>query len=539
MEAYLTEKGYAIAMIEPNFPEDTDLATIEAYRREQEDKSPKAAAIIRLFLEDGPLIQVKGITKAIEIWDRLKALYEPKGFSSEFLLCRELFDTTLVRTGNSIEAYLTRIKRLTDELAARGLTIPNKVIAAYALNNLTPDYENTVAIISQSFRTSTTDIDIIQLFSQLIDEARRLKAKEPQEMAMASKDTRPYCSHCNKSGHSIENCWKKHPNLRPKRNKAKEKPKNNSKDESKEDKTKSSETTLITEDKDSEWALSLSEKTSKDTWLLDSGTTKHVCAYKDLFVDLRPYKTTLKWGSASTIEVNWLGKVRVRFTSTGQTAILDDCLYVPEIGLNLLSLGQIASKGISINIGPNYCELSKGSLIAKGLYRNNLTLFETETENAEFASIANIAQTNDNIWHFRMGHIGNNALNALPTRTIGVEGPIEGVKECETCIQAKATANISRTPMSKASEILEKVHSDICGPISPGTFRKKRYFVSFIDDKTRYAEIRLLNTRDEVFNEFNDWLIEEKKQLGDKLKRLHSDNAKEYKTEEFKSLFKE
>ena len=45
--------------------------------------------------------------------------------------------------------------------------IPNKVIMAYTLNNLTPEYENTVAIISQSFRNLLVieDIDIISLFS--------------------------------------------------------------------------------------------------------------------------------------------------------------------------------------------------------------------------------------------------------------------------------------------------------------------------------------------------------------------------------------
>ena len=306
----------------------------------------------------------------------------------------------------------------------------------------------------------------------------------------------------------------KNPHLRPKRNRAKGKPKDKAKEKPKDDKKEPSETTLITEDKDTEWALSVSEKTSRNTWLLNSGTTKHICAYKDLFIDLRPYKTTLKWGSASTIEVNWLGKVRVRFTSTGQTAILDECLYVPEIGLNLLSLGQIASKGISINIGPSHCELSKECLIlAKGLYRNNLTLFETEPENAEFASTADIASTS-NIWHQRMGHIGKNALEALPKTTIGLEGPVEKVQECETCIQAKAKAKISRTPMPRAKEVLEKVHSDICGPISPGTFQRKRYFVSFIDDKTRYAEIRLLGSRDELYSEFAKWLNEEEKQTG-------------------------
>ena len=58
MEAYLTDKGYAIAMITPIFNEGTSKQQIEAYNREIEEKSPKAAAIIRLCLEDGPLIQV-------------------------------------------------------------------------------------------------------------------------------------------------------------------------------------------------------------------------------------------------------------------------------------------------------------------------------------------------------------------------------------------------------------------------------------------------------------------------------------------------
>ena len=53
-----------------------------------------------------------------------------------------------------MEGYLTKVKRLTDDLAARRLTIPNKVIAAYTLNNLTPEYEHIVAIISQSYRAS-------------------------------------------------------------------------------------------------------------------------------------------------------------------------------------------------------------------------------------------------------------------------------------------------------------------------------------------------------------------------------------------------
>jgi hypothetical protein len=137
-----------------------------------------------------------------------------------------------------------------------------------------------------------------------------------------------------------------------------------------------------------------------------------------------------------------------------------------------------------------------------------------------------------------MGHIGNTALKALPKATIGTTGSIDPVKECPICLEAKMTAKISREPMERTKEIFDKVHSDICGPITPGTLSKKRYIVSFIDDKTRYADIALLNSRDELFSKFEEWLIREQNQLGTTLKRLHSDNAKEYKSGEFQSFLK-
>ena len=127
-----------------------------------------------------------------------------------------------------MEGYLTKVKRLTDDLAARHLAIPNKVIAAYTLNNLTPEYEHTVAIISQSYRASDSQIDLISLFSQLVDESRRIRAIQPMEMALPSKtDTniganpkkdRPKCSYCQKIGHNENKCWVKNPGLRPKGN---------------------------------------------------------------------------------------------------------------------------------------------------------------------------------------------------------------------------------------------------------------------------------------------------------------------------------
>jgi gag-polypeptide of LTR copia-type len=111
------------------------------------EKRAKALAFIRLSCADGPLLQIRYIADPLTAWNALKQLYEPKGFSSEFLLCRQLFETTL-KSYKSIESYFNKIKQLSDDLFSRNLAIPNKVIAAWILNRLTKEYEPIIAIIT-------------------------------------------------------------------------------------------------------------------------------------------------------------------------------------------------------------------------------------------------------------------------------------------------------------------------------------------------------------------------------------------------------
>ena len=250
----------------------------EAYNAQRETQSYQAAALIRLLLEDGPLLQTRNINDALQLWNRLEALYEPKGFSSEFLTSRELFTTTLTRCNGSIEAYLTRIKRLTDELAARKLPIPSKVIAAYTLSNLGPEWENTVAIISQSYRTHEgPEIDLVALFGQLVDESRRRQARDPSDemvMATQAKPSKAKCPHCKKGGHPPEKCWFKNLHLRSRKGNAVPQRRGEQLDNGT---TKA----YITEEE--EIILHSTIPESIGTWYLDSAATSHISAYKDLF----------------------------------------------------------------------------------------------------------------------------------------------------------------------------------------------------------------------------------------------------------------
>jgi hypothetical protein len=224
IRAILAEKGY-ISAIKPEkaFPKSTAKEILEEEKEKRAEIAIKASAIIRLNLDDGPLIQTKNIEEdnAEKLFNRLEALYEPKGFSSEFLIAKELFSTTLSRCGNSIEAYLTKIRQYTDDLAARDKAIPIEIIAAYTLNNLTREYDYIIAAINQTFRNEE-EIDLDDLFSQILDESRRIEAREPQETALYShykaknkpngfkrEPKKPIkCYRCEKIGHIARNCDK-------------------------------------------------------------------------------------------------------------------------------------------------------------------------------------------------------------------------------------------------------------------------------------------------------------------------------------------
>ena len=60
------------------------------------------------------------------------------------------------------------------------------------------------------------------------------------------------------------------------------------------------------------------------------------------------------------------------------------------------------------------------------------------------------------------------------------------------------------------------------------------YFLTFIDDKTRYVWVYTLKTKDEVFQKFVEWKALVEKSTSKRLKVLRSDNAGEYLSSEFR-----
>jgi hypothetical protein len=174
VQAILVEKGY-LEVIADNYIDKALDDTTQISNLEQ--TATKATALIKLALEDGPLLQTRFIENPFILWNTLRNLYEAKGFSSEFIISKELINTTLNSCKGNLEQYINNFKRAVNSLESKKIILPNKFLIALLLNNLNKDYDYVVAIITQTIRVdSTKDFKLDDIISQLLDESRRLSS---------------------------------------------------------------------------------------------------------------------------------------------------------------------------------------------------------------------------------------------------------------------------------------------------------------------------------------------------------------------------
>jgi len=82
-------------------------------------------------------------------------------------------------------------------------------------------------------------------------------------------------------------------------------------------------------------------------------------------------------------------------------------------------------------------------------------------------------------------------------------------KLCDVCQEAKGTKNPYGSPFKlKSKKPLEIVYSDVCGPFPVESITRARYFVTFIDDFTRYTVVVPLRSKSDVFDAFKTYVAQ-------------------------------
>ena len=129
------------------------------------------------------------------------------------------------------------------------------------------------------------------------------------------------------------------------------------------------------------------------------------------------------------------------------------------------------------------------------------------------------------LWHFRK------------TMVIGLPEITVPSLVCEDCVVSKQ--HRSQFPKGKswrAKDVLELVHSDICGPINPSSNGGKRYLITFIDDFSRKTWVYFLQEKSEALTMFTRFKAFVENEAGKTIKSLRTDRGGEYCSKEFEGF---
>ena len=102
--------------------------------------------------------------------------------------------------------------------------------------------------------------------------------------------------------------------------------------------------------------VNMNKANREDMWFLDSGCSNHMCGKKEYFSDFDgSFRDLVKLGNNSSMVV--MGKGNVRLQVNGIILIITGVFYVPELKNNLLSIGKLQAKGLSILFQNGTCKV--------------------------------------------------------------------------------------------------------------------------------------------------------------------------------------
>ena len=105
-------------------------------------------------------------------------------------------------------------------------------------------------------------------------------------------------------------------------------------------------------------------------------------------------------------------------------------------------------------------------------------------------------------WHSRLGRIGIKHMKKLHADGLLESLDYESVDACEPCLMGKMTKTPFSGTMERATDLLEIIHIDVCGPMSVEAHGVYRYFLTFTDDLSRYGYSYVMKQESETFEKF-------------------------------------
>lgn len=215
-------------------------------------------------------------------------------------------------------------------------------------------------------------------------------------------------------------------------------------------------------------------------------------------------------------------------------ANLSDVLYVPKLLGNFISIKNLIAKGYIVKFSDEKAEIiHKGKSVGTAHLKNELFKLCSLNEVLSGRKVC------IHYLHRLFGHRNIDSIKQMIKNQTIIGIDLKNCtcnSTCGICVQSKMTRKSFVKEKPKVSkDILDLVHTDICGPIQTISHAKKRYVLTFIDDYSRYTKIYFLKEKSEVKDKVVEFVELMQTQMKKKPKRFNSDRGGEYMSENLKT----
>ena len=94
---------------------------------------------------------------------------------------------------------------------------------------------------------------------------------------------------------------------------------------------------------------------------------------------------------------------------------------------------------------------------------------------------------------------------------------VDDVSKCSMCVEAKYAKKSFKLVTSRQSTLLELVHSDLANFKNTASKGGKRYYITFVDDCSRYTKVYLLRSKNVAEEIFLKYKVEVENQFDRKI----------------------
>ncbi|GJZ02717.1 putative RNA-directed DNA polymerase [Tanacetum coccineum] len=540
MEDLLYVKDYYLPVFSTEKPENKTDAEWTILHRQ-------VCGYIRQWVDDNVLNHICEETHARTLWNKLEQLYARKTGNNKLFLIKQMMRLKYT-DGSPVTDHLNVFQGIINQLAGMGIKFEDEIQGLWLLGTLPDTWETFRTSLSNSAPDGVITMELAK--GSILNEEMRRKSQGSSshsdvlvtERQGRSKSRGPSnrgnhrsssskgkfadveCYHCHKKGHTMKFCRQlKKENKKKNYNNQKNKHK---KDDDGDDSTEVNTTTdefFVCSDYD---MVNLAHDDS--SWILDSGATCHVATRKEYFSSYTPGDFgVVRMGNTGLSRIAGIGDICLKF-DTGMELVLHNVKHVPDMRLNIISTGLLDEDGYHNSSGNGLWKVTLGSLIvARGKRESKLYMTHPKISKSIVNAIDNDDMTE--LWHKRLGHMSEKGMSILSKKNVLSGVHDINLKKCSHCLAGKQTRRAFKSrPSFRTENILDLVHSDVCGPMKTKTLGGCSYFVTFIDDHSRKVWVYTLKTKDQVLDVFKQFHALVERQTGKKLKCIRSDNGGEY-----------